>query len=58
MTKAQVKPTAIPRAGYAYQDLAGIDMLIRHYRDPDLYEWVQIEADDTDFRGFKILFYP
>lgn len=51
MAKALIKPTAIPRAGYEYQDLVGIEVLIRQYRDPDLYAWVQLEADDTNYRA-------
>ncbi|MEQ8992373.1 MAG: hypothetical protein RLO46_11170 [Pseudomonadales bacterium] len=47
----QLKGAAIPRAGYEYQDLAGVEVLIRHYRDPDLYAWVLVEADNTDFRA-------
>ena len=46
-----IKRAAIPRAGYEYQDLAGIEVLIRHYRDPDLYAWVMLEADDSAFRA-------
>lgn len=46
-----IKRAAIPRAGYEYQDLAGIEVLIRHYRDPELYAWVMLEADDTTFRA-------
>lgn len=46
-----IERTAITRAGYEYQDLAGIDLLIKHYRDPDLYDWVMLEADDTAFRS-------
>lgn len=51
MAKAQIKRPAIPRAGYEYQDLAGIEVLIRQYRDPELYAWVQLEADDTENRA-------
>lgn len=51
MAKVQIKRAAIPRAGYEYQDLAGIDVLIRQYRDPELYAWVQLEADDTNSRS-------
>jgi NACHT domain-containing protein len=51
MAKAQIKPAAIPRAGYEYQDLVGIEVLIRQYRDPELYAWVLLEADDTTFRA-------
>src|SRR5437870_5723647 len=51
MAKVEIKPAAIPRAGYEYQDLVGIEVLIRHYRDPELYAWVQLEADDTTYRA-------
>lgn len=51
MAKVQIKPTAITRAGYEYQDLAGIELLIRQYRDSELYTWVQLEADDTNYRA-------
>jgi len=51
MAKVEIKPAAIPRAGYEYQDLVGIEVLIRHYRDPELYAWVQLEADDTSYRA-------
>ena len=46
-----IKRTAIIRAGYEYQDLVGIDVLIKHFRDPDLYEWVQMESDDPSARS-------
>jgi hypothetical protein len=51
MAKVQIKPAAITRAGYEYQDLAGIEVLIRQYRDPELYAWVLLEADDTNYRA-------
>ncbi len=51
MAKIQIKPSATTRAGYEYQDLAGIEVLIRQYRDPELYAWVQLEADDTNYRA-------
>ena len=51
MAKVRIKRAAIPRAGYDYQDLAGIELLIRHYREPELYAWVMLEADDTDNRA-------
>jgi hypothetical protein len=51
MAKFQIKPAAITRAGYEYQDLAGIEVLIRQYRDPELYAWVLLEADDTNYRA-------
>ncbi len=51
MAKVQIKPAAITRAGYEYQDLVGIEVLIRQYRDPELYAWVLLEADDTGYRA-------
>ncbi len=51
MARVLIKPAAIPRAGYEYQDLVGIEVLIRQYRDPDLYAWVQLEADDSNYRA-------
>jgi hypothetical protein len=51
MTQTQIKRAAITRAGFEYQDLAGIEVLIRHYRDPELYEWVSLEADDSNYRA-------
>jgi hypothetical protein len=51
MANSKIKQTAITRAGYEYQDLAGIEVLIRHYRDPELYEWVLLEADDTNYQS-------
>ena len=46
-----IKSTAITRAGYEYQDLVGIEILIRHYRDPNLYDWVKVESDDPASRS-------
>jgi len=43
---ANIKPAAIVRAAYEYQDLASIEVLIRHFRDPSLYAWVVLEAED------------
>jgi hypothetical protein len=51
IARPQIKHAAIIRAGFEYQDLAGIEVLIRHYRDPELYEWVLLEADDSNFRA-------
>lgn len=47
----RIKPKAITRAGYEFQDLVGIEMLIRHYRDPNLFEWVKIESDDKNAKA-------
>lgn len=46
-----IKRTAITRAGYEYQDLAGIDVLIDYFRDADLYEWVQLESCDEPYQS-------
>lgn len=46
-----IKTAAIPRAGYEYQDLAGIEVLLKHYRDPGLFNWVKLEADDSQFKA-------
>lgn len=46
-----IKHTAITRAGYEYQDLIGLEILINYYRDPTLYSWVKLEADDTAARS-------
>lgn len=51
MAKVRIKSAAIPRAGYEYQDLLGIEVLIRLYRDPGLYLWVLLEADETEYRA-------
>ena len=51
IAKVQIKPTTIPRTGYEYQDLVSIEILIRQYRDSELYAWVLLEADDTAFRA-------
>ncbi|MBZ9709304.1 NACHT domain-containing protein [Mesorhizobium sp. ESP7-2] len=46
MANRTIKPSTITRVGYEYQDLVGIEALIRYYRDPDTYSWVQLEAVD------------
>lgn len=45
------KKAGIPRTGFEYQDLIGIELLIAFYRDPSLYSWVKLEAEDTTFGG-------
>jgi len=40
------KTAGIPRTGFDYQDLMGIDVLIRFFRDPSLFEWVELESDE------------
>jgi hypothetical protein len=44
-----IKAAAIVRAGYEYQDLVGIEVLIRYFRDPELYDWVKLEAVDSPY---------
>lgn len=48
-----IKRGVSTRAGYEYQDLVGIKILIDHFRDPNLYEWVQIESDDGSFSALE-----
>lgn len=50
-SQVTVKTAAIPRAGFEYQDLAGIEVLLRQYRDPELFKWVLLEADDTLYKS-------
>lgn len=45
------KPTAITRVGFAYQDLVAAETLLEFYRDPNRYQWVQVEASDPSFRA-------
>jgi hypothetical protein len=44
--KHSFKIAGIPRTGFDYQDLIGIEVLLRFYRDPDLFHWVALEAED------------
>ena len=46
MAKNSFKIAGIPRTGFEYQDLIGIEVLLRFYRDPNLFHWVQLEADE------------
>lgn len=43
MTHGYKKP-GILRAGFYYQDLIGIEILVDFYRDRNLYQWVSVEA--------------
>lgn len=47
------KTPGILRAGFYYQDLIGIDVLLRMFRDPSLYAWVSLEADDSQFQAIE-----
>lgn len=39
------------RGGLEYQDLVAVEVLIRFLRDRDLYEWVQVEAEDSAYQA-------
>ena len=41
------------RAGFLYQDLVAIETLINFYRKRNLYEWVKIEAEESEFRSIE-----
>ena len=45
------KRTGVVRGGFEYQDLVAVEVLIRFLRDRDLYEWVQVEAEDTAYQA-------
>ena len=46
LSKTLIKRAAITRSGFEYQDLIGIEVLIKFYRDPTLYHWVELESED------------
>jgi hypothetical protein len=48
MTSGYKKP-GILRASFDYQDLSAIGILIDFYRQPDLYEWIELDSDDPRF---------
>ncbi len=45
------KPTTITRIGFEYQDLVAIETLLAFYREPDRYQWVEIEASEPSFKA-------
>lgn len=45
------KGTGILRAAFEYQDLVAVDVLIDFLRDRHLYDWVQVEAEEIEFRA-------
>lgn len=45
------KKTGIKRGGLEYQDLVAVEVLIRFLRNRDLYEWVQVEAEDEAYQA-------
>ncbi|NNU56178.1 NACHT domain-containing protein [Rhizobium indigoferae] len=40
------KTPGIPRTGFEYQDLIGIEVLLRFFRDPELFLWVELESEE------------
>ena len=48
MTSGYKKP-GILRASFDYQDLCAICLLIDFYRQPDLYQWIELDSDDASF---------
>ena len=53
MTGHDFKKTGLLRAGFQYQDLVAVEILINFYRQHDLYAWVQLEAEDSNFRSIE-----
>ena len=53
MPEYNIKNAAITRAGFDYQDLFGIEILIEYFRDPDRYKWVQLESEDGEFGALE-----
>lgn len=51
MTTHQINKAQIARAGYEYQDLVAIELLLQLYQDPDRYDWAELDSDDVDFRS-------
>ena len=47
------KRPGLLRAGFQYQDLVAIKILIDFYRQPSLYKWVQVDAEDQSFRSIE-----
>lgn len=50
-TKVRYKRPGIIRAGFRYQDLVAIEVLVRFYRDRGLYQWVELDSEDPQFGG-------
>lgn len=45
------KRTGVQRGGFEYQDLVAVDILIKFLRNPNHYEWVQVEAEDKAYQA-------
>lgn len=48
-----LKKPGLIRAGFQYQDLVAIEVLINFYRKRDLYAWVQLDAEERAFRSVE-----
>ena len=53
MPRHGYKRTGHLRAGFEYQDLVAIEVLIDFYRQRDLYAWVELEAEDRSFGSIE-----
>ena len=53
MARHGYKKVGLIRAGFQYQDLIAIEILINFYRQRNLYAWVQLEAEDQAFRSIE-----
>lgn len=47
------KKSGLIRAGFQYQDLVAIEILVEFYRRRELYAWVQLDAEDNAFRSIE-----
>ena len=49
MTGHHYKTPGLIRAGFQYQDLVAVEILINFYRKRNLYAWVKLDAEDQVF---------
>ena len=45
------KNVGILRAGFQYQDLIGIELLLSFFRHPDKYDWVELDSENPEVRS-------
>ena len=43
--------SGVLRGGFQYQDLVAIEILIDYYADANLYDWVQLDAEDSEYQS-------
>ena len=53
MVRHDFKTPGLIRAGFEYQDLVAVDILINFYRQRGLYAWVQLDAEEQVFRSVE-----